>query len=125
MKFNFLKAITLICVLFLVNVLKAQELSPKDVDIINDLVEKKHKMQANNELKGTYRLQIFSGSLNNAKKTRSDYSELDLDIESVIVYEEPNYKVWVGNFRNRIQADRTYTKIKKDYPNALIIKPGK
>lgn len=125
MKFNFFKIVVSICFLFLTNFLNAQELSQQDINKLNDLVDKKHKMQANNELKSTYRLQIFSGSLNNAKETRSDYSELDLNVESVIVYEEPNYKVWVGNFRNRIQADRTFTKIKEDYPNALIIKPGK
>ncbi|WP_127845596.1 SPOR domain-containing protein [Psychroflexus aestuariivivens] len=125
MKFNLLKAVTFICFLFFINVLSAQELSKNEIDKIEALIEKKHKMHANNELKSTYRLQIFSGSLSNAKKTREEYNKLNLQIESVIVYEEPNYKVWVGNFRSRIQADRTFTKIKEDYPNALIIKPGK
>jgi len=125
MKLNILNGLIFICAICFSNIVSAQELSNADIQKIDKLIDVKHNMQANNELKNTYRLQIFSGSLEKAKETRSDYKTLEIDVESMIIYEEPNYKVWVGHFRNRIEADRTYEKIKEVYPNALIIRPGK
>jgi hypothetical protein len=35
------------------------------------------------------------------------------------------YKVWVGNFKTRIEAERNLKDIKLKYPNAFLIKPNK
>lgn len=102
-----------------------QKLNSSELNTIHELIKEKHKLEANNELKSTYKLQIFSGPLDKAKKTQENFESLELDINSNIVYQTPNYKVWVGNFRNRIQADRAFEKIKSEYPNTLIIRPGK
>jgi hypothetical protein len=40
-----------------------------------------------------------------------------------MVYETPNYKIWIGNFRSRLEADKALIKIKKKYINAFIFKP--
>lgn len=101
------------------------KLTASELSTIQNLVNEKHKLESNNELKSTYKLQIFSGSLEEAKKTQEKFESLELEINSKIVYQTPNYKVWVGNFRNRIQADRAFEKMKSDYPNTLIIRPGK
>lgn len=103
----------------------AQKLTTSELNTIEELIKEKHKLEVNNELKSTYKLQIFSGSLKEAEKTQKDFEDLDLDIQSKIIYQTPNYKVWIGNYRNRIQADRAFEKVKSEYPNTLIIRPGK
>lgn len=70
------------------------------------------------------KIQIFSGKRNEAKEliiTHVNNSYPGKDIE--LVYETPNYKVWVGNFFTQLQADRKLLLIKKKYPEAFIFRP--
>lgn len=72
-----------------------------------------------------YKIQLYYGDNNTAseiiKTFRSKYDAWP----SAIIYETPNYKVWIGNFRNRLEADRALLKVKNDYPAAFIPKPQK
>lgn len=116
-----------ICFYFSFNACLAQDkLNTKELNTIDQLIKEKHQLESDNELKSTYKLQIFSStSLEEAKETQEKFESLGLDIDSKLIYQTPNYKVWIGNFRNRIQADRAYEKIRSEYPNTLIIRPGK
>ena len=90
---------------------------------IPQLLEKKSEMTKNGKLGERYKIQLYYGDNNAAsdviKKFRSLYSEWP----SQIIYETPNYKVWIGNFRNRLEADRALMKVKGDFPSAFIPKP--
>jgi putative lipase involved disintegration of autophagic bodies len=124
-----MKTLILICLITanfgLTNFVSAQKLSNEDLNKVHQLIEVKHKLENNNELKSTYKIQIFSGALNQAEEILDEFKSLELDINSKIVYQTPYYKVWLGNYRNRIQADRAFEKLKSEYPNALIIRPGR
>ena len=37
-------------------------------------------------------------------------------------YSAPNFKVTVGNFRNRAEAEAVHRIIKSDYPDAFIVR---
>ena len=54
---------------------------------------------------------------------RVDFRNLYSDWRTSMEYETPNYKVWVGNFATRLEADRAWVKIKKEYMNAIIFQP--
>lgn len=90
---------------------------------ISELLILKSKLTNDNELADRYKIQVYSGDLKQAevalRKFRNKVGTWKSDIE----YETPNYKVWIGNFRNRLEADRALIKIKKEFPNALIFKP--
>jgi len=49
----------------------------------------------------------------------------DPQYRSSLEYETPNYKIWVGNFRSRLEADRALVKVKRKFTSAFIFKPGK
>ena len=71
-----------------------------------------------------YKIQIYSGaSRGSAEAARSKFSESYSDWPSTIEYETPNYKIWVGNFRNRLEADRALIRIKKTFINAFMFEP--
>jgi hypothetical protein len=38
-------------------------------------------------------------------------------------FSTPNYKVWVRNYKSRIEAERNLIDIKKIYPNVHLIRP--
>ena len=101
------------------------KLTSTELSKVDELINKKHELESNYELKSTYKIQIFSGALEKAKENQQTLEAMDLKLTSKIVYQTPNYKVWIGSFRNRIQADRVKELIRSEYPNALIIKPGK
>jgi len=105
--------------------MNAQKLSSAQLNTVQELIVEKHKLEASNEIRSTYKLQIYSGSLEEAEDTLKEFKKLELDISSKIIYQTPYYKIWVGNFRNRIQADRVFESIRSDYPNTLIIRPSK
>ena len=89
------------------------------------LLNEKRKTNVSNSVNDRYKVQIFSGESEKAKKTLSDFKQQFSDLDGTIVFNTPNYKVWVGNFKNRIEAEKSLLDIKKKYNNAFLIKPSK
>ena len=72
-----------------------------------------------------FKIQIFNGNLKNAQRLKSQFEYKYGNIPANIKFETPNYKVWVGSFRNRLEAERALLKVKKKFPNAFLFKPKK
>ncbi len=89
------------------------------------LLNEKRKIHASIALNERYKIQIFSGENEKAKKTILQFKQEFNDIEATIVFNTPNYRVWVGNFKTRMEAERYFAEIKKKYKNLLLIKPTK
>ena len=89
------------------------------------LLSEKRKINTSLILNDSYKIQIFNGSSENAKKILSEFKQEFATIEGTIIFNTPNYKVWVGNFRTRIEAERNLTAIKERYKNVLLIKPSR
>ncbi|WP_296315801.1 SPOR domain-containing protein [Winogradskyella sp. UBA3174] len=58
-----------------------------------------------------------------AQKMKSNFLNAYIEWPVDIVWNTPNYKVWVGNFATRLEADRALLKIKKKYMYANILQP--
>jgi hypothetical protein len=73
-----------------------------------------------------YRIQIFfdSGinSSDRAKQARDEFLFLFPDIPAYVSWKAPNYRVRVGDFRNRLEAEKMLQSIIIGYPNAWVIK---
>ncbi len=104
--------------------LNAQDYS-LDTQRIDSILSLKKEMMKNHKIKSFYTIQLFSGSKEGAIKTREDYYKKEYSNEITIEYETPNYKVWVGKFRTKLEADKVFNAIKKDYPYALVFMPGR
>lgn len=89
------------------------------------LLNEKRKINTSINTNDTYRIQIFSGKSDEAKKTLSDFKRENATIDGTIIFSTPNYKVIVGNFKTRIEAERNLTEIKKRYKSVFLLKPGK
>lgn len=92
-------------------------------EMIPLLLQQKTEMGKDGALGDRYRIQLFSGDNNEASKIIREYRNLFPEWSSTIVYETPNYKVWVGNFRNSLEADKALIEIKKSFPAAFRFKP--
>jgi hypothetical protein len=89
------------------------------------LLNEKRKINASLTVNDSYKIQIYNGGSENAKKTLNEFRQEFNDIDATIVFNTPNYKVWVGSFRTRIEAERNLATIKDRYKNVLLIKPSR
>jgi hypothetical protein len=87
------------------------------------LLNEKIKINASIAVNERYKIQVFSGNAEKAKSTLNDCKQKFEDLDATIIFNTPNYKVWIGNFRTRIEAEHNLIEIKKQYENALLIKP--
>jgi len=72
-----------------------------------------------------YKIQVYQGNRSGAEEAKSKFESLYNEWPISMEYETPNYKIWVGNFRSRLEADKALIKIKQNYVNAFIFKPKK
>ena len=90
---------------------------------IKDLLEKRVSMSKNNALGERFKIQLYYGTNQGASSKITSFRSSYGEWPSEVVYEAPNYKVWVGNFRNKLEADRALMTIKDNFPSAFIFKP--
>ena len=84
--------------------------------------------QINQKRKGIegYRLEIFFGSdykaREKATKVKNDFNLIYPTIPAYVSFQTPNFKVRVGDFRNKSEALKAKAAIAYKYPNAFIVK---
>jgi uncharacterized protein YxjI len=89
------------------------------------LLNEKRKINTSITVNDRYKIQIYNGDSETSIKTLTDFKRDFRNFDGTIVFSTPSYKVWVGNFKTRIEAERNILDIKKKYPNAFLIKPNK
>ena len=69
------------------------------------------------------RIQIYSGDRENAEQRIQEFNEIFNDTTADVIYETPNYKVWVGNYYTQLEADKRLIEIRKKFRSAFIFRP--
>jgi hypothetical protein len=70
-----------------------------------------------------YRIQIHFGQDRNAAgQVKNDFSGKFPYLPTYLVYQQPYFKVSVGDYRTKLEAVRCLNEIKKAYPGAFVIK---
>lgn len=80
------------------------------------------KKEVNRRAKN-YKIQIYNGSRVGAENARNKFMNSFSGWSVTMEYETPNYKIWVGNFKTRLEADRALLRVKRRFSNAFIFKP--
>ncbi len=92
---------------------------------IKMLLDIKSKMEKDGEFSDRYKIQLYYGNLNQANEIMKTAKQAFPQWDSSIQWETPNYKVWIGNYRSKIEADRALKEIKKEFPSAFRFIPEK
>lgn len=92
---------------------------------ITTLLDAKKDMDKSDDALGRYKVQIYSGNRSTAESTQRDFNSNFTDWKASLEYEAPNFKIWVGNFKTRLEGESALRKIKNKFPNAFIFKPKK
>ena len=117
--YKFLLLTFLFSVVF-VNTIKAQDgvvvvNQDKDIETLLRLKKDVNRTLVN------YRIQIYNGNRQGANKAEMEFKKVFSDWSPSMRFQTPNYKIWVGSFKTRLEADRALLKIKKEFRNAFII----
>lgn len=116
---------TTLLLVLLVSALKAQNehaelIQDKRVDLLVD----KHIFLNRHQFTLTgWRIQIFFDSGANSKRKASDvlrqFNERYPETDAYLSFKEPYYRVRVGDFRSRLEAEGFLRKVQAEYPNAF------
>lgn len=107
------------------NTLFSQQVTVEQDPKFEQLLAEKRKINAAITVNNRYKIQLFSGASEDAKKMLALFRKDNKQYDATIVFSTPMYKVWVGNFKSRIEAERNLILLKKKYPNALVVKPNR
>jgi len=125
---KFLTAKSVLFIIFLIafssNNLTAQVQIEQD-SRFESLLNEKRKVNSSITIMDKYKIQIFYGDGNNARKVLNDFKKNHRDLDATIIFSSPNYKVQVGNFKSKIDADRNRLEIIKKYPDALVVRTSR
>lgn len=120
--------VSLLPMFILVNISYAQHNNVRFVqdERVDELLSKHIEANKLQQTIPGFRINIFFQSGNNSKANanniRLQFIEKYPNIEAYVVYEEPHFKVKVGDFRTRMEARGFLQQIKFDFPDAFVIK---
>ena len=68
-----------------------------------------------------YKIQIYYGSEKECYEIKDEFTSLFPDIPTSIIFSTPQWKLQVGEYRSRLEADKSIQSIKKEYPSAIVL----
>ena len=103
----------------------AQSVTVTQDDNFEQLLNEKRRINSSITINNRYKIQIFNGNSESSKKALIDFKREFKNYDATIIFSTPAYKVIVGNFKTRIEAERNLNLVRKKYPNSILIKPSK
>ena len=92
---------------------------------IDRLVEKHRQYNQSNPGVDGFRVQVFFDSGNNSKKAaqtaRERFMEVHPDVAAYLTFKAPYYRVRVGDFRTKLEAEGFLFQLATAYPNAFTV----
>ncbi|HMR46146.1 MAG TPA: SPOR domain-containing protein [Bacteroidia bacterium] len=70
-----------------------------------------------------YRIQLYFGSQRDkAYELRTEFIKLYPQTAAYVLYQQPNFKLRVGDFRTRLDAQKSLKELQAFYPSAFLVK---
>ena len=92
---------------------------------IDRLLEKHRQYNQSNPGVDGFRVQIFFDSGNNSKKaaqtSRERFMEVYPEVSAYLTFKAPYYRVRVGDFRTKLEAEGFLFQLATNYPNAFTV----
>ncbi len=86
---------------------------------VKSLIKKKIEYNKNNGY--GFRIQLESGQETAIKTTQSKFRLNHPTIKTYILFESPEWKVQVGDYKTRLEADKFLNEIKLKFKSAIIV----
>lgn len=85
------------------------------------LIERYKKENEGSKIPG-YRVQLFSGNRKSAFDMRANFMQTLTNYSATVIYDSPNFKTQVGNFRTKLEAEKALEQIWPLFKGAFVVK---
>jgi hypothetical protein len=72
-----------------------------------------------------YRIQLYNGQETKAKRYKANFSIEFPTISSKLVYNAPDWKVHVGNYKTKLEADKDVLLFQEKFSGIIVVPMGK
>ncbi len=72
-----------------------------------------------------YTIQVGFGSYSKAEELKQQVDIDFPDLRSKIIFDSPTYRVQIGQFKSKLDAERKFKEVRIKYPESLLLKPEK
>ena len=90
--------------------------------IVKKLILQKKEIDSEEYESNYYTIQLYYGNYLVAKEILDEFKTNYPEWKASIIFETPNYKVQVGDFKNYYVSISKLNEIKKKYPSAFLLK---
>jgi len=90
--------------------------------IVKKLILQKKEIDSEEYESNYYTIQLYYGNYLVAKEILDEFRTNYPEWKASIIFETPNYKVQVGDFKNYYVSISKLNEIKKKYPSAFLLK---
>ena len=91
---------------------------------IGNLIMKQRQIHVNDSTIDGFRVQIFmelgNDALRRADSVKTRFTEKYPEVPIYLVFGQPYYRLRIGDFRTRLEAENMYQQVKKEYKNAFV-----
>ena len=94
-----------------------------DNEKIKDLIAKKRAY--NKSFGFGYRIQLYNGNERRAKSIKSQFNAEFPGILSRLKYNAPEWKVQVGNYKTKLEADKALQLFQEEFSGIIVVPIGK
>ena len=89
---------------------------------LNAAASKLKEINSSKQTMPGYRVQIYFGSQRSkANELRARFNSRFPDMNAVVSYHQPNFKVRAGDFRTRMEAQSKLEIIEREFPGAFVV----
>lgn len=90
---------------------------------VQSLISKKRSF--NKEFGYGYRIQIYYGDETNARSLQKKFQINFPGIYTKLTYQQPNWKVQVGNYKTKLEAEKALITFSEKFSGLIVIPLGK
>jgi hypothetical protein len=98
----------------------AAELIFINTNRVDDLIDKKKRIDTNKNTITAFRIQIYSGSRSGSTNAKNKFKKLFPEVLIETSYEQPYFKTKVAAFRTRLEAQKALRIYKSIFKSAFI-----
>ncbi len=94
-------------------------------DRIDTLLQRHIELNEQDHQIEGWRINIFFEAGNYSKRlaieAKSEFVNKYADVPCYLIFQEPYYKVRIGDYRTKMEAEKFLNEIERDYPNAFVV----
>ena len=87
---------------------------------INEVLEQRRAHNKENPTGMGFKIQLYNGNETQAYKIKNEF-QVVFELKATLLYESPEWKVRVGNYKTRLEADRALLEISKKFSSAVVL----